>query len=159
MANNSIDKKCPLGWYSEVDSDSEDGAVKVKFKYLAHNRVDSDRVPKTHEMEFCFPKQEIIEMIPDEDYKNQFALVNRARILDDERWMVIKHISLALANDFEELNSRTRSTGDMYKELLNSFANNAKYQKPMKVLAKYEALLSLLKKPKSFWGGDVREMM
>ena len=110
-------------------------------------------------MVFSFPKQDIIEMVPDEGYENPFSLVNHAKRLDDKRWAIIQHIKRALSSDFAEIQSRTKSTSDMYAELLTRFATRTKYQEPLRSLAKFEAIIWLLKKPKSFFGGDVRERL
>ena len=156
-SNSDVERKCPLGWYPEVEVD--DTNIKVVFKYLARNRVDREHRPIVREMDYEFTKQEIIYMIPDEDYTNAFSLVNRVGKRDDERWEIIHYITNELSNDFEEIQSRTRSTSEMYAELLRKFANDKKYKYAMEELARYEALMSLLRKPKAFQGDDVRNMM
>ncbi len=154
---NSVEKKNPLGWNTAMDSDGE--TVQVKFRYWAHHKIDNDRRPDEYYMDFSFPKQDIMAMIPEEGYKNPFALVNYERKLDDRRWTIIQDISRTLADDFKEIQSKTRSTSDMYAELLRKFASESRYQKPMESLARFEAIIWLLKKPKAFNGGDIRDRM
>ena len=155
--NSPVERKSPLGWNTVMDSNDE--TINVKFIYWAHHKIDDDRPVRESEMRFSFPKQEIIAMIPDEGYGNPFSLVNHAKRLDDRRWAIIQHIKRALSSDFAEIQSRTRSTSDMYAELLSRFATRTKYQEPLRGLAKLEAIIWLLKKPKSFFGGDVRERL
>ncbi len=155
--SSPVERKSPLGWNTVLESDGEN--IDVKFIYWAHHKIDDDRPVRESEMSFSFPKQEIIAMIPEEGYKNPFSLVNHEKRLDDKRWEIIQHIKRNLSSDFADIQSRTRSTSDMYAELLSKFATRTKYQEPLRSLAKFEAIIWLLKKPKSFFGGDVRERL
>ena len=151
------ERKCPLGWYTDVDVD--DTSIEVRYNYWAHNRTDEDRRPLVHKMSFQFAKQDIINLIPEEACKSSFYLVNFARVLDDRRWDMIEYISDTLCDDFENTPVKIRSMSGMYKGILRTFAEDKKYQMPLGILAKYEALLSLLKKPKTFHGHDIRTAM
>ena len=152
-----VEKTCPIGWWPDIEVGETD--VKVTFNYLAHNKVDADRRPMKHTMEFEFAKQEIIDMIPEEDYKDAFLLVNRIGERDNKRWSIIRYIERELSDDFEEIQFGKRSASNMYNEIIREFSTNAKYQRAMKELAKYEALMKLLKRPKTFQGCDIRQMM
>lgn len=153
----SVERRSPLGWNVILKPDGED--IETKFIYWAHHKVDDNRPVRKFEMSFSFPRQEIIAMIPEEGYDNPLSLVNHEKRLDDRRWEIIQHIKKTLSDDFAEIQLRTKSTSNMYAEILDKFASRSKYQVLLRSLAKFEAIIWLLKKPKSFFGGNIRERL
>ena len=140
-------KKCPLGWY--VDIDSEGDSVDVKFIYIAHNRVDTDFYPREYKFDYSFDKQEIIDMIPELACNDPFYLVNYARKLDDKRWDIVQYITRNLAEDFEEIQANSKSEAQIYNGIARVFREDQKYQRPLEALVRKEALLHLLSKPRT----------
>ena len=157
MMETKRDRKCPLSWRAKVKSD--ESSVEVSIKYLAHSTADDLRRPKEHELYYLFDKTEIIDMIPDEAYQNKFLIVNYAKSIDDKRWEVRKKIEEMLCDDFEKLQSTTKSVSKMYNTMLDVFAEGQKYQLQLDFYARLEAILALLKKPKTFYGDDIRDYM
>ena len=100
---------------------------------------------------------DMIKMIPDEVIENPFVLVNFVRKLDDQYWDVRKEITELLCDDFAEIGFK--KVDNIYKTLLDMFANDPKYQMKMNVLIRMEVILKLLKRPKTFRGDDLREAM
>lgn len=147
VVDSRMDKKCPLGWRVEIDS--EDDPIKVKFIYLAHNRVDTDFHPTEYKFDYSFDKQEMISLIPETACSDPFYLVNYAGALEKRRWEIIQYITQNLAEDFEEIQANTKSAAQMYNGIARVFSSNKKYQRPLEALVRQEVLLHILRKPKT----------
>ena len=155
--DKKVGKKCPLGWYVEIDSESD--SIEMKFIYLAHNRVDTDFYPKKYELDYSFDKQEIIDMIPEQACIDPFYLANYIGALDDRRWKITQYITKNLAEDFEEVQVNAKSASQKYNGIARVFSSDEKYKRPLEALMRQEALLHLLRKPRTFQGRDIREEM
>ena len=132
-----VERKCPLGWYTEVEADNT--SIDVIFWYVPHNKVD-DRPLKKHDKRFTFKKEDILKIIPDEILENKFQLCMYASKMGRKSNEVEQNIRKALADDFKELQSTTKSTAEMYSTVLKEFGEEAKYQHLLNVLAKHIAL-------------------
>lgn len=138
-----VERKCPLGWYTEVEV--EGTSIIVTFWYVPHNKID-DRSLKKYNMSFTLDKEELLKTIPEEYLNNKFLLCSYTSKMNKKSKELGAHIRNSLADDFEELQSSSKSTAEMYSTILKIFGESAKYQHLLKRLAKFIALDSMLSK-------------
>jgi len=152
MAKENAKKKdCPVDWFTSVEVDNN--AVVVTITYKPHG---NDKASKRQDLCYFYTKEDVIEWLPERVCTQPFELVNYIKRIDDIKWAIAEDIDRLLKKEAEKLNDKGKSSEYISETLLFAFGHHMEYSERLSKVAKYEAILKLLKLPRCA-KGDIRD--